>query len=150
MILSIKIKSWLILNQITNMTIFEKIINKEVHAYILYEDEEVIAILDHAQQTKGHTLVMPKKHFVNILDTPSDIFLKVMKVAQELSLHIKDKLQANGINLLTNANEVSGQSVMHFHVHILPRYDEHDTITISGPGHPEIDKQAVLNQLIVK
>ena len=129
------------------MTIFEKIINKEVFAYILYEDEDVIAILDHAQQTTGHTLVMPKKHFVNVLDTPTEVYLKVMKVAQDLAILIKDKLQANGINLLTNANEVAGQSVMHFHVHILPRYDANDTLTISGPSHPEYDKQQILDQI---
>ncbi len=129
------------------MTIFEKIINQEIPAYVVYEDEHVIAILDHAQQTKGHTLVMPKKHYVNVLDTPTEVYLEVMKVAQELAIQIKDKLQASGINLLTNANEVAGQSVMHFHVHILPRYDDNDTLSISGPGHPEIDKQQVLEQI---
>ena len=129
------------------MTIFEKIINQEIPAYVVYEDEHVIAILDHAQQTKGHTLVMPKKHYDNVLDTPTEVYLEVMKVAQELAIQIKDKLQASGINLLTNANEVAGQSVMHFHVHILPRYDDNDTLSISGPGHPEIDKQQVLEQI---
>ncbi len=129
------------------MTIFEKIINQEIPAYVVYEDEHVLAILDHAQQTKGHTLVMPKKHYVNVLDTPTEDYLEVMKVAQELAIQIKDKLQASGINLLTNANEVAGQSVMHFHVHILPRYDDNDTLSISGPGHPEIDKQQVLEQI---
>ncbi len=129
------------------MTIFEKIINQEIPAYVVYEDEHVLAILDHAQQTKGHTLVMPKKHYVNVLDTPTEVYLEVMKVAQELAIQIKDKLQASGINLLTNANEVAGQSVMHFHVHILPRYDDNDTLSISGPGHPEIDKQQVLEQI---
>lgn len=129
------------------MTIFEKIINQEIPAYVVYEDEHVLAILDHAQQTKGHTLVMPKKHYVNVLDTPTEVYLEVMKVAQELAIQIKDKLQASGINLLTNANDVAGQSVMHFHVHILPRYDDNDTLSISGPGHPEIDKQQVLEQI---
>lgn len=129
------------------MTIFEKIINQEIPAYVVYDDEHVLAILDHAQQTKGHTLVMPKKHYVNVLDTPTEVYLEVMKVAQELAIQIKDKLQASGINLLTNANEVAGQSVMHFHVHILPRYDDNDTLSISGPGHPEIDKQQVLEQI---
>ncbi len=112
------------------MCIFCKIINHEIPASVLYEDEDVCAILDISQVTDGHTLVMPKEHVENILDCPPVLLSKIMSVAQTLSKDILIKMNAKGINVLTNAKPAAGQSVMHFHVHILPRYDENDRLII--------------------
>ena len=104
--------------------IFCKIINKEIPGKIVYEDDECMAFLDLSQATYGHTLVIPKKHFENILEVDAQTLAHVMQVTQKLAKQIVEKLNAKGLNILTNTNEVAGQTVHHFHVHILPRYDE--------------------------
>lgn len=130
-----------------NMCIFCKIINKEIPASIVYEDEDVCAILDLAQVTDGHTLVMPKDHFDNILDCPPVLLSKISSVTQMLSKHIVTKLNAKGVNVLTNANPVAGQTVMHFHTHIIPRYDENDGLILRFKQNPEADIERIENIL---
>lgn len=129
------------------MCIFCKIINKEIPASILYEDEDVCAILDISQVTDGHTLIMPKEHVVNILDCPPVLLSKVISVTQMLSKDIVHKLKANGVNVLTNANPIAGQSVMHFHMHIIPRYDENDGLIIKFRENPTPDTKKIENIL---
>ncbi|MCR5231255.1 MAG: HIT family protein [Acholeplasmatales bacterium] len=108
------------------MCIFCKIINGEIPSKKVYEDDDVLAILDISQATKGHTLVMPKKHYANLFEIDNNVYLKVMAKAKELALKITEKENALGCNILNNCNEAAGQSVMHFHVHILPRYKDDD------------------------
>ncbi len=108
------------------MCIFCKIINGSIPSKKVYEDKDVLAILDISQATKGHTLVIPKKHYENILDIDSKDYLAVMDKVRELSKKIVTNLGAEGANILNNCNEVAGQSVMHFHVHIIPRYKKDD------------------------
>lgn len=102
--------------------VFCKIIHGDIPSSKVYEDDDVLAILDVSQVTRGHTLVMPKKHYTNMLDCPSDILHKVMDVAQRIGQAEMLVLGASGINILTNAGEAAGQSVLHFHVHVIPRY----------------------------
>ncbi len=110
--------------------IFCKIVKGEIPCYKVYEDSEVLAFLDISQTTKGHTLVIPKEHFDNILFTPEDIMAKVMRVAQKIAQAEVTTLHAQGVNILTNANEIAGQTVMHFHVHVIPRYDQNDKLRL--------------------
>ena len=112
------------------MCVFCKIINNEFSSYKVYEDEEVLAILDLSQTTYGHTLVMPKKHYDNMLAIPQNEWAHLMEVVKILSEKIVTKLNAKGFNILINTNEAAGQTVNHLHVHIIPRYDEKDTIEI--------------------
>ena len=104
-------------------SIFTKIINRELPAEVVYEDEFVIAFLDIAPIHKGHTLVVPKKQFVNIFDGDSESLVQMMRVAQKLGLAIKESLVADGINLSMNNGEAAGQEVPHAHLHIIPRFD---------------------------
>ena len=108
------------------MTIFEKIIERKIPAYIVYEDEDIISFLDISQATKGHTLVVPKKPYPNIYEMPEDLLAKTMKIAQKIALAIKDSLNPDGLNILNNTNEVAGQTVFHFHIHLIPRYKTSD------------------------
>lgn len=112
------------------MCIFCKIINNEIPSKKVYEDEDVLAILDISQANYGHTLVMPKKHYENILDIEKDTYLKVMDVARRVAKKQKESLKCQGINLLNNCGEAAGQSVMHFHVHLIPR-NENDDVKMS-------------------
>lgn len=112
------------------MCIFCEIINGNIPSSKVYEDDDVLAILDLSQTTKGHTLVMPKKHYQNILEIPQDELANLIIKVQEIAKKVTANLGAKGFNILVNTNEVAGQSVMHLHVHIIPRYDENDTIEI--------------------
>ncbi len=102
--------------------IFCRIIKGEIPSQKIYEDDDVLAILDISQTTRGHTLVMPKEHYPNFLATPQDVMHKVLDVAQRIGQAEMAVLGAQGINILTNTGEAAGQSVPHFHVHVIPRY----------------------------
>ncbi|MCR5491808.1 MAG: HIT family protein [Bacilli bacterium] len=102
--------------------IFCRIIAGEIPGNVVYEDDDVIAILDISQLTKGHTLVMPKKHYDSFLSCPADLAHKVYDVAQRIGQAEVAVLGAKGVNILTNCGEEAGQSVPHFHVHVIPRY----------------------------
>lgn len=102
--------------------IFCQIIDGTIPSVKVYEDDDVLAILDISQTTRGHTLVMPKAHYDNILCCPPEIVHKVYDVAQRIGQADVSILGAKGVNILTNVGEVAGQSVHHFHVHVIPRY----------------------------
>ncbi len=103
--------------------IFCKIIDGEIPCHKLYEDDDVLAFLDISQVSKGHALVISKKHYDNFLTTPQEEMHKVMDVAQRIGQVEIKLLGARGVNILTNCYPASGQTVMHFHVHVIPRYD---------------------------
>ena len=111
--------------------IFCKIVDGVIPSSIVYEDDDVLAFLDISQVTRGHTLVIPKKHYDNFLTVPKDIMHKVMDVAQRIGQADMAVLGAKGINILTNVNKEAGQSVYHFHVHVIPRYGEGEGFEIS-------------------
>ena len=124
--------------------IFCKIINGSIPCYKIYEDDKILAILDISQASKGHTLVIPKKHFDNSLECDDDILMHLYKIANQLAKKLVKKLDAKGMNILTNINEVAGQSVKHFHIHLLPRYNDEDGVNInfidSKPSWDELEK----------
>ena len=117
--------------------IFCRIIDGEIPCHKLYEDLDVIAFLDISQVTKGHALVLPKKHYDNFLTTPKEIMHKVMDVAQTLGQVAIKYLGAKGVNILTNCYEYAGQSVKHFHVHVIPRYEETDGFRLEMKNNAE-------------
>ncbi len=93
--------------------------------------------------TKGHTLVVPKQHYDNFLSCEEETLAHLMKVASMLGRHIMQKTNAAGMNILSNVNEAAGQSVMHFHVHLIPRYDTSDAITLEFNPSPKQDMDAL-------
>lgn len=111
--------------------LFCKIIKGEISSSKVYEDDDVIAFLDISQATKGHTLVVPKKHYDNFLTTPKEVMHKVMDVAQRIGQAQIMMLGAKGVNILSNVNKEAGQSIMHFHVHVIPRYVSNEGFQIS-------------------
>ena len=101
--------------------IFCKIINKEIPASVIYEDADTLAFLDISPVNLGHTLVIPKKHFKNILETPEDVMAHMMKIVKKVS-HGLEALKPDGINIKMNNREAAGQDVFHSHIHIIPRF----------------------------
>jgi len=118
--------------------IFCRIIDGEIPCYKLYEDDDVIAFLDISQVTKGHTLVVSKKHFDNFLTTPQEVMHKVMDVAQRIGQVQIKFLGAKGVNILMNCYEQAGQSVMHYHVHVIPRYQSSEGFILEMKENEEI------------
>ncbi|MDL2292588.1 HIT family protein [Acholeplasma sp. OttesenSCG-928-E16] len=104
-------------------TIFKKIIDKEIPAYIVYEDDLCLAFLDISQATKGHTLVVPKKEVENIFELDENLGAHLFKVTIRIAKAIKEGLNPTGVNILNNNGISAFQSVMHYHLHIIPRYD---------------------------
>lgn len=106
------------------MCIFCEIANGNIPANVVYEDDQVIAFLDVAPTSYGHTLVVPKQHTESFLDCDPALLHHVMDVAQQLSNKLMNNLNCDGINVLTNVKEAAGQTVPHFHVHLIPRYED--------------------------
>ena len=120
--------------------LFCKIVNGEIPSTKIYEDDDVIAFLDISQTTIGHTLVVPKQHFDNFLTTNKDIMHKVMDVAQRIGQAEIAMLGAKGVNILTNVNKEAGQSIYHFHVHVIPRYSRDEGLRIEMKENPDLKK----------
>ncbi|MGM9940845.1 MAG: HIT family protein [Bulleidia sp.] len=108
------------------MCIFCDIIEGKIPSSKVYEDDEVLAILDISQVTYGHTIVMPKKHVKNILEADEQTVVSCMKAVHKLAKQIVANTGAAGCNILNNCNEAAGQSVDHLHFHIIPRYGSDD------------------------
>ena len=128
--------------------IFCKIVDGEIPCYKLYEDDDVLAFLDISQVTKGHALVISKQHFDNFLSTPQEVMHKVMDVAQRIGQVDIKLLGAKGVNILSNCYPAAGQSVMHFHVHVIPRYEEQEGIEITMKNNSEgLNLPAIAGQI---
>ena len=104
--------------------IFCNIVNKKADAEILFEDENIIAFLDIQPINYGHTLVVPKKHYDNFLTVPAEELIHLTKAAQFITGAVKRSVNADGFNVISNNGDSAGQTVYHFHLHIIPRYNE--------------------------
>lgn len=102
--------------------LFCKIIAGELPCYRIYEDRRLLAFLDINPVNKGHLLLLPKDHYLNITDTPSDILKDLIALAQKLSKVLTEAVGANGFNLTVNNGESAGQVINHLHFHIIPRF----------------------------
>ena len=105
------------------MCIFCNIISGEIPSYKVYEDDNFYAFLDISQATYGHTLVVPKQHFENLFAMPDFLLEKMLILVRDLASKIKTATNCKGMNILNNNGEAAGQSIHHFHIHIIPRYD---------------------------
>lgn len=103
--------------------IFCKIANGDIPAKTLYEDDSFRVILDLGPATKGHALILPKDHYANLFELPEETCGEVMKLAKKMSTRMMEKLHADGFNIVQNNHEAAGQTVMHYHLHLIPRYE---------------------------
>lgn len=129
------------------MCIFCDIAQGNIPGYTVYEDDQVIAFLDVNPTSYGHTLVVPKEHCTSFLDCPKDLLGHCMNVAQDLANRLEKNLQCDGINVLSNIHEAAGQSVEHFHIHLIPRYKDNDEVTLAFGSIGEVDLQEVRDKI---
>lgn len=102
--------------------IFCKISGGEIPSKTIYEDEEFRVILDISPASKGHALIIPKEHYANLYEMPEDAAGRVMILAKKLAGHMTERLKCDGFNIVQNNGETAGQTVFHFHMHLIPRY----------------------------
>ena len=131
-----------------NNCIFCKIANGEIPSRTIYENDLFRVILDNGPATEGHALVLPKDHYANLFEIPADTAAEAMKTAQTVAAMLKEKLHADGLNLVQNNGETAGQTVHHFHMHIIPRYKGDGQYILWKPGHPsDQELDAVLGRI---
>ena len=104
--------------------IFCSIVSGEAPATIVDEDEHTIAFMDIHPWTRGHALVIPREHHKNLYEIDEETLCQVMTAAKRLSLKVRDTLDADGVNLLNSTERAAWQTVFHFHVHVIPRYED--------------------------
>ena len=102
--------------------IFCKIANGDIPSATLYEDEDFRVILDLNPAAKGHALILPKQHAANLFELPEEVAAKAMKVAKKVGTVLAEGLSCDGLNVLQNNGEPAGQTVFHFHMHLIPRW----------------------------
>jgi histidine triad (HIT) family protein len=102
--------------------IFCKLANGEIPTNSIYEDEDFRVILDNSPAAKGHALILPKQHYANLFEIEDGLLGKAAKLAKKVITHEKNVLGCDGYNILQNNGEAAGQTVFHFHIHLIPRY----------------------------
>lgn len=118
--------------------IFCKLANGQIPTNAIYEDEDFKVILDASPATKGHALILPKEHYANIYEIKGDTLQKAILLAQKVIAHETKVLGADGYNVVQNNGEVAGQTVFHFHMHLIPRYKEDDNEHVIEWNHLEL------------
>ncbi len=125
--------------------IFCKIANGDIPSATLYEDEDFRVILDLGPASKGHALILPKKHAANLFELPEETAGKALVIAKRIGETLKEGLHADGLNIVQNNGAAAGQTVDHFHIHLIPRYQD-DTVNVKWqPGElSETDKEEIM------
>lgn len=118
-----------------NDCIFCRLANGEIPTRTIYEDEDFRVILDAAPATRGHALILPKEHADNLYQLPDKLAGKAFILARKLAASMTEKLGCQGFNIVQNNGEAAGQTVFHFHMHLIPRYTEDGQGTFWKPRH---------------
>ena len=130
--------------------IFCKIANGEIPSATVYEDSICRVILDVNPANKGHALIIPKQHFDNIYSMDAETAAKIFTIATEVAKAQKAELNPDGLNILQNNGEAAGQTVFHFHMHLVPRYIK-DNVTMTWiPGKADTEELSALSKALRK
>lgn len=114
--------------------IFCKLANGEIPTATLYEDDAFRMILDAGPATRGHALILPKAHYANIVGMPPELTGSAFQLAGRMAGRMMEKLGCDGINVVQNNGAAAGQTVFHFHIHLIPRYAGEEPIVAWKPG----------------
>ena len=121
--------------------IFCKLANGDILTNAIYEDDDFKVIMDANPATKGHALILPKEHYADIYEIDAEILGKAAKLAQNVINHVSPILKCDGYNLLQNNGVVAGQTVFHFHLHLIPRYEDADNTNVLVTNHVELSAE---------
>ena len=127
--------------------LFCKIINGEIPSLKEYEDEPVFAFMDIMPLTKGHTLLIPKTHCKDLFEMPEEVARNLYAAAPKVANAIKAAFQPAGMNTVNNNGAAAGQTVFHYHLHLIPRYDETDGLVVGWNSRQDEFPQDVLTTL---
>lgn len=114
--------------------IFCKIIGKEIPSTTLYEDDDFCIIMDISPASKGHAILLVKKHVPNIFELDDELASKAFVVVSKVAKAMKEELKCDGLNILQNNGEAAGQTVFHLHIHLIPRYKDDQVNITWKPG----------------
>ena len=128
--------------------IFCKLANGVFETNVIYEDDDFTVILDAGPANRGHSLIIPKEHYANIYEIPEDTAGKAFILAKKLAAHMTDKLKCDGFNIVQNNGEAAGQTVFHFHMHLIPRFKGDGAMIQWKPGKPSDEEQKELRNLL--
>lgn len=121
--------------------IFCKIATGDIPSKTIYEDEKFRVILDISPAARGHALIIPKEHYANIYEIPEETAAGAMKLAKKLSSHMTEVLKCDGFNIVQNNGEAAGQTVFHFHMHLIPRYKNDGNEELLTWNHLELTEE---------
>ena len=125
--------------------IFCKIANGEIPSAALFEDENFRVILDLGPASKGHALILPKAHYADIYEIPGELAAEAMVLAKKMAVRMTEVLKCDGFNIVQNNGEIAGQTVFHFHMHLIPRYEGDNVALGWKPGSlTEEDRESIL------
>lgn len=130
--------------------IFCKLANGEIPTNSIYEDDDFNVILDAAPATKGHALILPKEHADNLYELPDETAAKVLVIAKKLASHMTEKLGCDGFNVVQNNGTIAGQTVFHFHMHLIPRYKEDGQTIAWKPREVDAEEQKKIKDLLAE
>ena len=130
--------------------IFCKIANGEIPSKTIYEDEEFRVILDLGPAAKGDALILPKYHYADLYELPEETASQVMLLAKKMATQMTEKLHCDGFNLVQNNGETAGQTVFHFHMHLIPRYKDDGQTIGWKPGEPSSEELEEIKNEILK
>ena len=117
-----------------NNCIFCKIINGEIPSFTVYEDDTFKVILDRFPAAPGHMLIIPKEHYANLYELDDELAAKVLVLAKKMITKLTDIVGCDGYNVVQNNGKAAGQTVFHFHMHLIPRYENDDVKIGWKPG----------------
>ena len=128
--------------------IFCRIANGEIPSTTLYEDEDFRVILDLGPATRGHALLLPKEHYKDLFDLDDEVAAKVLVKAKRIAGKLRTALKADGMNLVQNNGEAAGQTVFHFHMHLIPRYQDDQAGILWKPGSTTPEDMEEVKRLV--
>ncbi|MBR3398022.1 MAG: HIT family protein [Lachnospiraceae bacterium] len=128
--------------------IFCKIANGEIPAASIYEDEDFNVILDLGPVRRGHALILPKKHYADLFEIPEDLSFRALRVAKKVGAALMKGLSADGLQLTQNNGEAAGQTIFHYHLHLIPGYKELGPVEAPKPGVLEEEDKIKIPELV--
>ncbi len=129
--------------------IFCKIIEGEIPSMRVYEDEDCVAMMDINPASPGHTLILPKKHLADLSEMDEELAGRLMMVAKKIGLRQKQALGADGFNVVQNNGRAAGQTVFHYHIHVIPRYAGGPQMVVWEPTSPTREQLSELCERLI-